>query len=147
MDTNKPAAAPAALRFGRPSADVTGDSHVQEPNQLLPEGDPEAVVLDEGDDSVAVVPLAVYSSHPVSRLRIGDFEFVGGRLELFSERDVQAMDKLHASLPPAEKRRFQKLDQAAAEAMVQAIIGSRVITGLDSTANTLTPPNEGGDKA
>jgi len=69
------------------------------------------------EETPAIVE-AHYTSHPIENFMVGPYKFEKGLLRLEGD-EVDAFDKLHASMPPVEQRRVRKLDVAAAEEFVR----------------------------
>lgn len=64
----------------------------------------------------------MYSSHPIANYSIGRFQFTNTVLTLDNEKDQADFQKLHDSLPPAEKNRIKKIDVDAAEQFVKQVL-------------------------
>lgn len=82
---------------------------------------------------------AFYSSHPIAKYRIGRFQFERGVLTL-EDADAEEFDALLATQPQTVKRRIKKADQAAAESIARSFLQSRMVAGVDTTANSVAAP-------
>ena len=69
---------------------------------------------------------AIYTSHPVARLRIGGFKFENGTLDFnkpeYTDEDESKFKKLYESLPPAEKNRIKLIDVDLATELSKRIL-------------------------
>lgn len=82
---------------------------------------------------------AFYSSHPIAKYRIGRFQFERGVLTL-EGADVEEFDALMTTQPQTVKRRIKKANQAAAESIARSFLQSRMVAGVDTTANSVEAP-------
>lgn len=74
----------------------------------------------------------LYSSHPISNLTIGRFQFEKTLLRLDSD-DAADFDALLKKLPPMERNRVQVIDEQAAAAIVNARQESQATKEFDSS--------------
>lgn len=84
--------------------------------------------------------VARFSSHPIAKYRMGDYEFVNGLLEL-PESEADAFRELLASMPLSESHRVKELDVSAAEAQVRAILANQggATKQIDSSVGDRAP--------
>ena len=71
-------------------------------------------------------PLAIYSSHPIQRYRMGEHRFENGTLKFYDSETLDRFEKSLEQLPPVERIRIKKIDVDAAAKIskeVQALSG------------------------
>lgn len=74
----------------------------------------------------------LYSSHPIANLTLGRFQFEKSLLRL-SSKDSADFDALLSKMPPIERNRVQKIDEAAASQIVRERLESRPTRQFDSS--------------
>lgn len=82
-----------------------------------------------------------YSSHPITKYKVGRFQFVNGLLELRKPEDVKDFERVLEQLPRSERIRLKKLDLSAAEAQVRAVKAAspHVSRAIDSASGDRGP--------
>jgi hypothetical protein len=71
--------------------------------------------------AVAEESLVIYNSQPILNLSVGEYQFVNGVLKL-TEAEAVTFDALLDSMPLIERNRIAKIDVAAANALISAIV-------------------------
>lgn len=86
----------------------------------------------ENDGSV------LYSSHPIAKLGLGDFQFENSQLRVEADK-VAEFDKLVAAQPPQIRNAIRKIDVGAANSLISNLRQSRMTSGVDTSANSFGP--------
>lgn len=84
----------------------------------------------------------LFSSHPVTRLQLGPYNFENAQLSLPRE-DVGDFEALLEDQPAYIRNMVRKIDVDAANEIIRGRIAS-MRAGIDTTANTLTPGSTDG---
>jgi len=87
--------------------------------------------------------IANYSSHPIMRYAIGDFQFNNGLLSLSKQDRVDEFEKVLSELPLSESIKVRKLDVAGAEEIAREFMARNpvVTRGMDSATGDRAPQN------
>lgn len=102
-----------ALNFSKPT---------EAPKEAPKESEKPEVAATEttNETSAATTNVSIYTSHPISRFRLGRFRFVDATLRLDNETDVAEFERLLDAMPPRERSQIKKIDFDAANALVKA---------------------------
>ena len=96
-------------------------------------------------DAPAALPVR-WSSHPIVRYTVGDFQFENGLLTLATQEEADAFQAVFDTLPIYERTRLNKIDVAAAEALVRERFGQTggATKGIDSATGDRAPNKQVG---
>lgn len=83
-----------------------------------------------------------YSSFPISRLRLGSYQFEGGLLRLKNGEEVEKFESLLTGLDPATRNSVKVIDRASGVAVAKAFQAtqSKSTQGVDHSGNGPTSP-------
>lgn len=76
---------------------------------------------------------SIYTSHPVSRFRIGRFHFQNATLTLRDKEDISEFEKLMSKASPRDRALVRKIDVEAANALAKARTESSISKQFDSS--------------
>lgn len=106
-------------------------------------GDAAQQAVETQEDSVQAAGIendgsVLYSSHPIVKLGMGDFQFENSQLRVEADR-VAEFDALVAAQPPQIRNSIRKIDVGAANSLVNSLLQSRMTSGVDTSANSFGP--------
>lgn len=82
----------------------------------------------------------LYSSS-IPNLSLGKYQFERGQLKFDNRRDAADFEELVGQQPVQIRNQIRKVDVATADQYIRALTEGRVVTGIDTSANTLQAPN------
>lgn len=99
--------------------------------------EPKVEVVEEEPGSVMH-----FTSSPIQRFNLGDYQFENATLTLRSEEEVDAFEAMLKTLPLSEQLKIRKIDLVAAEAVSRAVRASQGFTTqeIDSSTGDRAPP-------
>lgn len=127
VDTNRGTLTPEALKTEVPKPTATD----------MQEGTAQ-VVANHTDGVEVPDDLIIYSCSPILNWRIHRFVFENGEMRL-APADADEFDRLIKGLPLIDQTRIKKIDVAAANKLIAARAKPAMLTGIDTTANTIAP--------
>lgn len=81
----------------------------------------------------------IFSCHPLQTLKIGRFKFEKTQLRLHKLEDIEEFTKMYEAQPATIRAHIKALDPHKANAMLRTRARSGMVSGIDTTANTLDP--------
>lgn len=122
----------------------TADQNDESVEQMdaLPENQDDATVAPSEAEG-NIVDVVVFSSHPIHRFNMGDYNFEDAMLRLTPEQAVE-FRALLAAQPIQVQNLVKELDVSAAERLISAKIASTTSTGIQSTQGSTVPGAESG---
>lgn len=85
----------------------------------------------------------IYTSHPVQRFSIGEWEFEKGLLEFESEEAAAAFEAVLSQMPKVERNHIRKIDTSVADRVARAHIANQtkaIIGGANSESGMTMKP-------
>ena len=135
----------AAAKLGDERADA--ETKTVEENAEFESPKTAAEQADEFQSSVDAIlggeSITRWSSHPIMRFTIGDYQFENGLLVLKTPAEAEDFQAMYDTLPISEKTRMRKLDLAAAEAIARQHIANQggATQGIDSSTGERQNPD------
>ena len=122
---------------GKPETPPSG------PPENLEETKPESQKAEA--EEIAAPAEVHFSSHPIMRYTLGEYQFENGLLVLRAD-EAENFRQLLAEIPRSESSRIRELDVSAAEAQVRAMLAvqGRATKSIDSSTGDRAPNNQVG---
>lgn len=131
------------LKFGKPGVEPKKDKEVGD-EKVVGKTEEQAAKSTEKQavesivESTPVVKEVHYTSHPAPNFKIGKYQFTKSKLTL-TPAEAEKFDALLADHPGWIRCKVRKLDESAANALIAAHLTGKMVSGVDTTANTLSP--------